>query len=67
MTATGNLARGVVAEMRDLFTWPDFDNAGVFQFHKVINEPDFLPLFLFATLSKRARCFVSLLCHQGGT
>jgi hypothetical protein len=45
MTATGNLARGVVAEMCDLFTWPNFDKAGAFRFHKVINEPDFLPLF----------------------
>jgi hypothetical protein len=45
MTATGNLARSVVAEMSDLFTWPDFDKAGAFQLHKVINEPDFLPLF----------------------
>jgi hypothetical protein len=45
MTATGNLSRRVVAKMCDLFTWPDFDRAGAFQFHKVINEPDFLPLF----------------------
>jgi hypothetical protein len=45
MTATGNLSRGVVAEMRELFTWPGFDRAEAFQFHKVINEPDFLPLF----------------------
>jgi hypothetical protein len=44
-TATGNLARDVVAQMFGLFTWPDFDKAGAFQFHKVINEPDFLPLF----------------------
>jgi hypothetical protein len=45
MTATGNLSRGVVAEMCDLFTWPDFDKATAFRLHKVINEPDFLPLF----------------------
>jgi hypothetical protein len=45
MTATGNLSRGVVAEMRELFTWPGFDRAEAFRFHKVINEPDFLPLF----------------------
>ena len=45
MTATGNLSRGVVADMCELFTWPDFDRASAFQFHKVINEPDFLPLF----------------------
>ena len=59
MTATGNLSRGVVAEMCDLFTWPDFDKAGAFQFHKVINEPTFFPSFLFATLSKRAHFCVS--------
>ena len=45
MTATGNLSRGVVAEMCGLFTWPGFDKAEAFRLHKVINEPDFLPLF----------------------
>ncbi|MCX7355798.1 MAG: hypothetical protein NTY59_13415 [Alphaproteobacteria bacterium] len=45
MTATGNLSRGVVAEMCDLFTWPGFDKTEAFRLHKVINEPDFLPLF----------------------
>jgi len=45
MTATANLSRGVVAEMCDLFTWPGFDKTEAFRLHKVINEPDFLPLF----------------------
>jgi hypothetical protein len=45
MTATGNLSRGIVAEMCDLFTWPGFDKTEAFRLHKVINEPDFLPLF----------------------
>ena len=45
LTTTGNLTRGVVAEMIDLFTWPGFDKADAFRFHKVINEPDFLPLY----------------------
>ena len=45
MTATGNLSRGVVAEMCELITWPGFDKAEVFQFNKVINEPDLLPLY----------------------
>jgi hypothetical protein len=45
MTATGNLSRGVVAEMCDLFTWPGFEKAEAFRLHKVINEPDLLPLF----------------------
>lgn len=44
-TTTGNLARDVVAEMINLFNWPDFDKADEFRFHKVINEPDFLPLY----------------------
>lgn len=45
LTATGNLSRGVVAEMCELFTWPGFDKAEMFQVSKVINEPDFPPLF----------------------
>ncbi|MDP2372888.1 hypothetical protein [Reyranella sp.] len=45
MTATGNLSRSVVAEMCDLFTWPGFDKTQAFRLHKVVNEPDFLPLF----------------------
>jgi hypothetical protein len=45
MTATGNLSRSVVAEMCELFTWPEFDKGAAFQFNKVINEPDFLPLY----------------------
>ena len=44
MTATGNLSRGVVAEMCERFDWPGFDKAEMFQMNKVINETDFLPL-----------------------
>jgi hypothetical protein len=44
LTATGNLSRAVVARMCDLFVWPGYDKAEAFQFHKIINEPDFLPL-----------------------
>jgi len=54
LTATGNLARAVVAEMIDLFTWPGFDKAEAFQFHKVINEPDFLPLFFVRHVAEAA-------------
>jgi hypothetical protein len=54
MTATGNLSRGVVAEMCDLFTWPDFDKANAFRLHKVINEPDFLPLFFVRHVAEAA-------------
>ena len=45
ITATGNLTRDVVAQMIELFTWPGFDKAHAFRLHKVINEPDFFPLF----------------------
>lgn len=44
LTATGNLSRAVVAEMIDHFAGPGFDRAEAFRFHKVVNEPDFLPL-----------------------
>jgi hypothetical protein len=44
VTPTGNLSRSVVAEMCSLFTWPGYDMASDFQYHKVVNEPDFLPL-----------------------
>ena len=40
--------------MIDHFDWPDFDSADAFQFHKVINEPDFLPLH-FVRLVPRLR------------
>lgn len=55
MTATGNLSRGVVAEMCELFTWPEFDKAHAFQLHKVINEPDFLPLFFVRHVVEAAK------------
>jgi hypothetical protein len=55
LTATGNLARSVVAKMIDQFDWPDFDSAGAFQFHKVINEPDFLPLHFVRLVAAGAR------------
>jgi len=55
MTAAGNLSRGVVAQMCDLFTWPDFDRSDAFQFHKVINEPDFLPLFFIRHIAEAGK------------
>ena len=45
LTATGNLVRSVVAEMVDAFAWPNFDKIHEYRFHKVVNEPDFLPLY----------------------
>ncbi len=53
-TATGNLSRAVVAEMCKLVEWPDYDQAAVFQFNKVINEPDFLPLHVVRILAQAA-------------
>jgi hypothetical protein len=54
MTAASNLARSVVAEMCNLFIWPDLDQVGAFQFHKVINEPDFLPLYFVRNVLQAA-------------
>src|SRR5437868_6504640 len=44
LTATGNLSRAEVAEMFKIMEWPGLDKEGAFQFHRVINEPDFLPV-----------------------
>ena len=55
MTATGNLSRGVVAEMCERFEWPDFDRTEAFQLHKVVNEPDFLPLYFVRHVAALAK------------
>jgi len=55
MTTTGNLTRSVVAEMIDLFFWPGFDKAEAFRLHKVINEPDFLPLYFVRHVAESIR------------
>ena len=44
LTATGNLSRAVVEEMCGIMEWPGYDKDELFGFHKVINEPDVLPL-----------------------
>jgi hypothetical protein len=44
LTATGNLSRAVVAEMIEVIEWPDLDKSELLRFHKVVNEPDFLPV-----------------------
>jgi hypothetical protein len=54
-TATGNLSRNVVAQMYDRFTWPGFDRTNDFPFHKVINEPDFLPLFFLRHVAQAGK------------
>jgi hypothetical protein len=54
LTATGNLSRRVVAEMCELMEWPDFDKAERFQFHKLVNEPDFPPLHFIRRVGQAA-------------
>src|SRR6516165_9801312 len=54
LTATANLSRAVVAEMRKLIEWPNYDQADTFRFNKVINEPDFLPLHVVRQLAQAA-------------
>jgi hypothetical protein len=54
LTVTGNLSRAVVAEMVDLIEWPSFDRNEAFRFHKVVNEPDFLPLFFVRQVAELA-------------
>ena len=54
LTATGNLSRAVVAEMCKLIEWPGYDQADAFRLHKVINEPDFLPLHIVRLLAEAA-------------
>ena len=55
LTATGNLSRAVVAEMCELIEWPGYDQADAFRLHKVINEPDFLPLHIVRLLAEAAK------------
>src|SRR5437764_14037299 len=50
LTATRNLSRAVVAEMVEMIEWPGLDNAELFRFHKVVSEPDFLPLHFVRVL-----------------
>ena len=55
MTATGNLARSVVAQMCEHFMWPGFDKAHAFEFNKIINEPDFLPLLFVRRVAQASK------------
>jgi hypothetical protein len=45
LTATGNLSRAIVGEMWDRTEWPGFDKELHRRYSKVINEPEFFPLF----------------------
>jgi len=55
LTATGNLSRAVVEEMFEIIKAPDYDKAELLRFHKVINEPDFLPLHFVHVLVKATK------------
>lgn len=55
LTATGNLSRNIIATMFDVFTWPGLDKKLLLDVHKVMNEPDFLPLFFVRHLLEAAR------------
>ena len=54
LTATGNLTRAFVAESIDDLDWPGFDREEMFWLHRVINEPDCLPLHAMRIFCDRA-------------
>jgi hypothetical protein len=54
LTATGNLSRKIVSEMFEAFIWPDLDKNDLLRYHKVLNEPDFMPLWLVRNLVQTA-------------
>ena len=43
-----------MADMCKLIEWPDYDQADAFRLNKVINEPDFLPLYIVRQLAQAA-------------
>lgn len=55
LTATGNLSRAVVADMWGRTEWPMFDKELYTRYSKVINEPEFLPLFFLRHLLREAK------------
>lgn len=55
LTATGNLSRAVVADMRENIGLPDYDKEELFRYHKVINEREFLPLHFVRILAQAAK------------
>jgi len=55
LTNTGNLTRALVAKMAGAFVWPDFDLGEAFvRRHRIVNEPDFLPLHVVRIFCDRA-------------
>ena len=57
LTATGNLARSVVSEMVKRFDWPFYDLETLLRMNKVINEPDFFPLYMTRMITQAAKFF----------
>jgi hypothetical protein len=55
LTTTGNLSRAVVAEMIEVVEWPGLDKDELFRFHKVVNEPDFLPVHFVRVLIQETK------------
>lgn len=55
LTKTGNLPRAFVTKMISIIDWPGFDPQTEFKYHKVINEPDFLPLHALRIFCDRAK------------
>jgi hypothetical protein len=55
LTSTGNLSRHVVAAMFERLDWPGLERDVILQLHKVINEPDFLPLYFVRNLLEASR------------
>ena len=54
LTATGNLSRSVVDELCQVFEWPNYDKDEAFRIHKVVNEPDFMPLYFVRGIAQMA-------------
>jgi hypothetical protein len=55
LTETGKLSRAVVAELGELFEWPNFDRALMLEYNKVTNETDYLPLHVVHLLARGAK------------
>jgi hypothetical protein len=43
--------------MCGIMEWPGYDKDELFGFHKVVNEPDFLPLHFIRILTHAAKLF----------
>jgi hypothetical protein len=55
LIATGNLSRAAVKEMSGIIDWPGYGKDELRRYHKVRNEPDFLPLHFLRILTQAAK------------